>query len=260
MEEKKNNKTTLILIGAVVLVLLSVLGTVLVMNELNKGKKPEVEETLYLEEKEITNSEVKELFDTLLNDFDEGVPNFNNENYQKLDLLLNSKFLNYKKMTDSEFDKYKKVLEEERGGVIDDEYVEKINLLDSIKNVFNLELSLDDVNNALLEVESCPKLEYYDKDEIFVVSVACGGIYFGVNKSFVYNYEEKNDEVIVDSLYYLVYADSEEEKIANTSELHLLEGDEFKITENELNNYKKVEYVFKKNSSGTYYIDSMRMI
>lgn len=131
-------------------------------------------------------------------------------------------------------------------------YTTKQIISDKYKEVFN-----SDITKYENKFGSCPFFVYISSLDMYILSSNCGGMYGLYEiKNFIYDYEETSDAVVV-SVAYAFYntEDNTYSKYENDSLKVIYESEyDFEFTEDNIKLFNRLEYQFKKNENGRYYV------
>ncbi len=131
-------------------------------------------------------------------------------------------------------------------------YLTKESLRSSYQEIFNR-----DIASFSNHMGDCPFFEYIPSLDIYVLSTNCGGMYgpYAI-ENFIYDYQETESIITVSVVYVLhdaqnnEYARYEDGFIKTVYESE----DNFKLTEENIELFNRLEYQFKKNDNGKYYV------
>ena len=261
-EMKKNkNKKVIVILGLLLLIGICVGGYYIA----NKKPIETKNQKEILFEKEIKNEEIEKLFEAIggnMQTYQSSVTplmlgnlsQFTDE--QRLNLLL--KF-NYENMVGDLTDEMiSKVSSNDKQSIQTFanpsyyKYLTRESIRKSLKEIFNR-----DVSDFLDRLGDCPFFVYIPSLDGYVLSMDCGGMYGPYAlENFIYDYKETENEVTISVVY--VFHDEQNNEYARYEDgkykiVYESEND-FKFTEENIKQFNRLEYQFKKNSNGKYYI------
>lgn len=275
------NKNTKIIIIVSSIIFLIVAGVSVFFLFFNKEKAEEPKEEKPTEEKpivneddteekfvakEITNTEVEKLFSYVV--FDGPITQVGNyyenpfssySNKDKIELAITKyTLLKFRKEITTELDtSIIKELESENKYEIPDNleaYIELTDVKDSIKYLFNMDLT----DNEILsygELRTCPISVPVESLKLFGLFSACGGDYGRDIVQAITDYKETSNEITVTT----VKAEQgyEDDKIYYNKTKVIydnLDIENFEFTNENIELFPQLKYVFKKNNSDKYYL------
>ena len=205
-----------------------------------------------LEEKSINNEKVKELF-TLTGGFQSKLTSYSvidqdkslseYTDKEKLALILEYGHIKTKPLTKDMVSTLTIEEQEELEQFVDADcgYVTKDDLIEYFSNVYGYQPKFE--NDDISNTEICPTYQYYKSIDKYVVADFCGGDSDIDWTTFIYDYQEINDEIRVITIVY------------NNIDI---EG--FYLNNNNIDYFNKIEYVFKKTDSNNYIISDINIL
>lgn len=270
MEKIKENKNLVITLTSILVILL-LIGVAFLLkkdnsdnnNTTNTSSNNNILDTITgtpLEEINIENNEIKDLYNYLQPSIKEGVclgfyytnPFSNHSNDDKVSIVLHNYATNYKKeITDDMWDK---LPEEEKtllknNGVT--KYVEENIVKEGMKLLFNIDIDKFDK-------ETYANYTYNQDLKVFIEGMSGSGYTANIKQQII-EYQESDDEINLT----IVKADIKNNEVyryANKETTLVYKNinyDNFVFTDDNISNFPQLKYVFKKNSEGKYYLSNI---
>lgn len=277
MENQNNNKGVIILLIGIIIILVTLCvlfatGTItLNTNRVNDNNANEIvndnnETMLNFDNIEIKNSEVKELYNYITASLNSNnvclgyyyQNPFKNHNLDDLvSLVLINYGKNYIKTFDNEFLKKFNKNDQNFIKMNSDHYIEANIIKQGMKKIFNI-----DINEFKEKTESNNYYHryYYRKDVDAFINVFGGGGYEAEVVQKIIKYQELNDEINITVVKAeLGYDDDHVYRYINNKTTKVFENatDNFQFTNENVEKFPQIKYVFKKNNDGQYYVSDI---
>ena len=267
----KNKKVLYIVIAIVCILLLSCLVFILLTKNNNKESNENKITGTPIEEVTIKNSEVKELYNYIGASLESNYvcvgyyyqnPYKNHELKDKISLVLINYASKYQKKIDDEF--IKKISKDDQDIIKtgSEYYIEPKVVKEGLKLIFNLDV--DKFDDSYIGWT-------YRSDANAFVQVMGGGSYPGDIVQQIIDYNETEDEINLTVVKAEILSSTEtiydDEVITqyagiyryiNNNSLVIKNNTEnFKFTDENVNKFPQLKYIFKKNKDGKYYVSDI---
>jgi len=278
MENQQNNNKGVITLLIVIIIILATLcvlfltGTItLNTNKINDNNANEIvndnnETMLNFDNIEIKNSEVKELYNYItasLNSNNVCLGYYYQNPFKKhnLDDLVSLVLINYGqdhiKTFNEEF--LKEFNENDRNSIKtnSDHYIEANVIKQGMKKIFNIDIS---EFKEKTETNYYYSGYYYRKDVNAFINVFGGGGYGAEVVQKIIKYQELNDEINITVVKAeLGYDDDHVYRYIYNKKTKVFENatDNFQFTNENIERFPQIKYVFKKNNTGQYYVSDI---
>lgn len=271
MKELKTNKKVILII-AIILIIALLVSTIIIINNNNNNKNTDnntnqtnnnISNSITgtsLEEVNINSNEIKELYNYLKPNIKGGActgfyyanPYKNYTTDKKIELVLYNYVENFKKEITNNM--WEKMPEDERtllknNGVT--KYVEESTIKEGMKLFFNI-----DIDN--FDKKSYANYTYNQDLKIFIEGMSGNGYPATVEQQII-DYQESSEEITLTTVKAEITSNKEVYRYVNNKDTLVYKDltEEFKFTNDNIEKFPQLKYVFKKNNEGKYYLNDI---